>query len=186
MTLNNYLTIVLAVTSKWELYRTFKFIVVRNVVIKISSQELATSRSQTEQQRMSSYEDIRHKEPAVTPRQSRPKSMLAGALDDETGIIRIERGGGPEREQRPQNARSPERASTVVPRQQVLFSIISMDLTGNCLIYNGKLLIAEEIKIKRNRIQFFVLHFCQYSGTVAVACRKRWCAGNTWSEKNSC
>ncbi|CAG9532127.1 unnamed protein product [Cercopithifilaria johnstoni] len=82
------------------------------------SQELVTSRSQAEQ-RMSSYEDIRHKEPTPATHQSRPKSMLAGPVDEETGIIRIERGGGPEREQRPQNPRSPERPNPMVPRQQV-------------------------------------------------------------------
>ncbi|VDK80376.1 unnamed protein product [Litomosoides sigmodontis] len=82
------------------------------------SQELVASRPQAEQ-RMSSYEDIRHKEPSPTAHQSRPKSMIAGSLDEETGIIRIERGGGPEREQRVQNARSPERQNTVTPRQQI-------------------------------------------------------------------
>ncbi|KAL4003611.1 hypothetical protein ACH3XW_8315 [Acanthocheilonema viteae] len=81
------------------------------------SQELVTSRSQAEQ-RISSHEDIRHKEPTPTAHQSRPRSMLAGPLDEETGIIRIER-GGPEREQRPQNPRSPERSNTIIPRQQV-------------------------------------------------------------------
>ncbi|KAM3723670.1 Coronin-like protein [Dirofilaria immitis] len=83
------------------------------------SQELATLRSQTEQQRMSSHEDIRHKELVPTPRQTRPKSMLSGPLDEDTGIIRIERNGGPEREQRPQNTRSPERLNPIIPRQQV-------------------------------------------------------------------
>ncbi|MCP9259369.1 Coronin [Dirofilaria immitis] len=81
--------------------------------------ELATLRSQTEQQRMSSHEDIRHKELVPTPRQTRPKSMLSGPLDEDTGIIRIERNGGPEREQRPQNTRSPERLNPIIPRQQV-------------------------------------------------------------------
>uniref|UniRef100_A0A1I7VTF7 Coronin n=1 Tax=Loa loa TaxID=7209 RepID=A0A1I7VTF7_LOALO len=84
-----------------------------------SSQELVATRSQTEQQRMPSYEDIHHEEPAPTPRQSRPKSMLAGPLDEDTGIVRIERSSGPEREQHPQNARNPERLNAVVPRQQV-------------------------------------------------------------------
>lgn len=97
--------------------------VIRNVVTKISSQELVTPRSQTEQ-RMSSYEDTRLKEPTPIAHQSRPKSMLAGALDEDTGIIRIERSSGPEREQRPQNARSPERPNTMVPRQQVSCPII--------------------------------------------------------------
>ncbi|VDK87748.1 unnamed protein product [Onchocerca ochengi] len=83
------------------------------------SQELATSRPQTEQQRKSSNEDIHHKEPTSTIRQTRPKSMLAGPVDEDTGIIRIERVGGPEREQRPQNTRSPERLNPVVHRQQV-------------------------------------------------------------------
>ncbi|EJW87613.1 coronin, partial [Wuchereria bancrofti] len=83
------------------------------------SQELVTSRSQTEQQRMSSYEDIYRDEPAPTPRQSRPKSMLAGALDEDTGIIRIEHSSVPERERRPQNVRNLERPSAVISRQQV-------------------------------------------------------------------
>uniref|UniRef100_A0A0R3RGK9 Coronin n=1 Tax=Elaeophora elaphi TaxID=1147741 RepID=A0A0R3RGK9_9BILA len=84
------------------------------------SQEMAASRPQAEQ-RMSTYDDVRHKEPpAQTAQQSRPKSILAGPLDEDTGIIRIERGGGPEREQqRPQNARSPERPNAMIPRQQV-------------------------------------------------------------------
>lgn len=79
---------------------------------------------------MSSYEDIRHKEPSPTAHQSRPKSMLAGSLDEDTGIIRIERGGGLEREQRVQNARSPERQN-MTPRQQVLCSIITIGFTKN-------------------------------------------------------
>ncbi|VIO91400.1 Uncharacterized protein BM_BM5172 [Brugia malayi] len=83
------------------------------------SQELVTSRSQTEQQRMSSYEDIYRDEPAPTPRQSRPKSMLAGPLDEDTGIIRIEHSVVPEREQRPQNMRNLERPSAAISRQQV-------------------------------------------------------------------
>ncbi|VDN91854.1 unnamed protein product [Brugia pahangi] len=83
------------------------------------SQELVTSRSQTEQQRMSSYEDLYRDEPAPTPRQSRPKSMLAGPLDEDTGIIRIEHSVVPEREQRPQNMRNLERPSAVISRQQV-------------------------------------------------------------------
>lgn len=101
---------------------------VRNAATKISSQELVTSRSQNEQQKMSSYDNQCHEEPAAILRQSRPKSMLAGPLDEDTGIIKIERCGGPEHEQRPHNARNPERLSAAAPRQQVLSSIISADL----------------------------------------------------------
>lgn len=88
------------------------------------SEELAPPRPQIDQKRMSSYEDVHHEEPAAAPRHTRPKSMHVGPIDDDTGIVRIERGGGggsaPEREQRPPRPRSPERPNPMIPRQQVL------------------------------------------------------------------
>ncbi|VDN02196.1 unnamed protein product [Thelazia callipaeda] len=83
-----------------------------------TSQEQTTNRLQAEQQRKSSYEDVRYEEPNPTPHRSRPKSMLSGSVDEETGIVMIER-SGPEREPRLPKARSPERITPIVPRQQV-------------------------------------------------------------------
>ncbi|VDN27934.1 unnamed protein product, partial [Gongylonema pulchrum] len=124
------------------------------------SQESAPPRQQVEQKRISSYEDVTREESAALSRQSaRPKSMLVGPVDEDTGIVRIERagtggsgGGGaaPEREQRPPRPRSPERPNPMIPRQQVQLRS-HMDRDGAQMTPGQRRITADLERIKREK-----------------------------------